>query len=63
MGDPEVMPKANRHYIPGHVCHITHRCHKKESLQGKRGHIYYFVKENAEKISDKSICPYIIPNW
>jgi len=26
------MPRANRHYIPGHVWHITHRCHKKEFL-------------------------------
>ncbi|MFO7739955.1 MAG: transposase [Desulfatiglandaceae bacterium] len=26
------MPRANSHYIPGYVCHITHRCHKKEFL-------------------------------
>jgi hypothetical protein len=26
------MARANRHYIPGHVWHITHRCHKKELL-------------------------------
>jgi len=24
------MARANRHYIPGSVWHITHRCHKKE---------------------------------
>ena len=24
------MARAKRHYLPGHVCHITHRCHKKE---------------------------------
>jgi REP-associated tyrosine transposase len=24
------MPRANRHYIPGYVWHITRRCHKKE---------------------------------
>ena len=24
------MPRANRHYIPGYVWHLTHRCHKKE---------------------------------
>jgi putative transposase len=23
------MPRANRHYIPGYVWHITHRCHKR----------------------------------
>jgi putative transposase len=26
------MARASRHYIPGHVWHITHRCHKKEFL-------------------------------
>lgn len=26
------MPGANRHYIPGYVWYITHRCHKKEFL-------------------------------
>jgi putative transposase len=23
------MPRANRHFLPGHVWHITHRCHPK----------------------------------
>jgi len=26
------MPRANRFFIPNHVWHITHRCHKKEFL-------------------------------
>lgn len=26
------MPRAHRHYIPGCLWHITHRCHKKEFL-------------------------------
>ena len=26
------MARANRHHIPGHVWHITHRCHKREFL-------------------------------
>lgn len=26
------MPRANRHYLPGHVWHITHRCHNGEFL-------------------------------
>ena len=26
------MARANRHYIPWHVCHLTHRCHKNEFL-------------------------------
>jgi putative transposase len=27
-----LMARANRHYIPGHIWHITHRCHKREFL-------------------------------
>ena len=26
------MARANRHYLPGNVWHITHRCHKQEFL-------------------------------
>ncbi len=26
------MPRANRHSLPNHLWHITHRCHKKEFL-------------------------------
>ncbi len=26
------MARARRHYIPGHIWHITHRCHKREFL-------------------------------
>jgi len=26
------MPRANRHYLPGYVWHITHRCHRQEFL-------------------------------
>ncbi len=26
------MPRANRYFVPNHVWHITHRCHKKEFL-------------------------------
>ncbi|SDM06125.1 putative transposase [Geoalkalibacter ferrihydriticus] len=26
------MPRACRYFLPGHVWHITHRCHKKEFL-------------------------------
>jgi putative transposase len=26
------MPRAHRHFLTGHVWHITHRCHKKEFL-------------------------------
>jgi putative transposase len=26
------MPRANRHFLPGYVWHITHRCHHKQFL-------------------------------
>jgi len=26
------MPRANRHYLPGQLWHITHRCHEKKFL-------------------------------
>jgi len=26
------MPRANRHFLPGHVWHLTHRCHEKDFL-------------------------------
>ncbi|EAR22421.1 hypothetical protein NB231_11814 [Nitrococcus mobilis Nb-231] len=26
------MPRANRHWLSGHVWHITHRCHRQQFL-------------------------------
>ena len=26
------MPRANRHFLPGYVWNITHRCHRKSFL-------------------------------
>ena len=26
------MPRANPHFLPGHVWHLTHRCHQKSFL-------------------------------
>ena len=26
------MARANRHFIPGYIWHLTHRCHKREFL-------------------------------
>lgn len=26
------MPRASRHYLPGHIWHLTHRCHRKQFL-------------------------------
>src|SRR5262249_49363627 len=28
----KLMPRANRHFLSGHVWHITHRCHEKKFL-------------------------------
>ena len=28
----EPMPRSNRHYLPGTIWYITHRCHQKEFL-------------------------------
>jgi putative transposase len=30
------MTRANRVYVPGHVWHITHRCHQRDFLLGRR---------------------------
>jgi len=30
------MPRANRHFLPGYVWHITHRCHKEFLLKFAR---------------------------
>jgi putative transposase len=37
------MARANRHYIPGCIWHITHRCHKKEFLLKFAHDRYRFV--------------------
>ena len=53
------MQRVNRHYIPGYVWRITHRCHKKEFLlkfirdikkvwgQGKRTEDCWWQKKAA----------------
>lgn len=42
------MPRANRHYIPGYVWHITHRRHKKEFLlkfaRDRRRYLYWLFE-------------------
>jgi putative transposase len=37
------MARAKRHYVPGHVWHITHRCHK-------RGFLFKFAKDRRRWI-------------
>ena len=42
------MPRANRHFFPEHVWHITRRCHKKEFLlkfaRDRRRWIYWLFQ-------------------
>ena len=42
------MPRANKHFIPGNVWHITHRCHKQEFLlkfsRDRRRWIYWLFE-------------------
>jgi putative transposase len=56
------MPRANRHYLPGYVWHITHRCHQKEFLLkfslDRRRYVQWLFK--AKKKYGLSILNYII---
>jgi len=56
------MPRANRHYLPGYVWHITHRCHQKDFLlrfaQDRRKYIQWLFE--ARKRYGLSILNYII---
>ena len=31
-GGGEPLPRANRHFLPGSIWHLTHRCHEREFL-------------------------------
>ena len=56
------MPRANRHFLPGHVWHITHRCHQKKFLlkfARDRQHYLRWVFE-AKKRFGLSVLDYIV---
>ena len=56
------MPRANRYYLPGHIWHITQRCHKKEFLlkfAKDRNRLRYWIFE-AKKRFDLSVLNYTI---
>ena len=42
------MPRANRHFLPGYVWHITHRCHRKSFLlkfaRDRRAYLHWVVE-------------------
>ena len=56
------MPRANRHYLPGYVWHITHRCHKQEFLlkfnKDKRRWLHWLFE--AKKRYGLSILNYVV---
>lgn len=56
------MPRANRYFLPGHVWHITHRCHNQEFLlkfsrDRKRWRHWLF---EAKKRFDLCVLNYIV---
>jgi putative transposase len=56
------MPRAHRHFLPGHVWHITHRCHKKDFLLKfaiDRHHLRYWLFESRKRFG-LSVLNYII---
>jgi REP-associated tyrosine transposase len=56
------LPRARRHYLPGYIWHITHRCHKKEFLlkfaKDRRRWMYWLFK--AKKRFGLTILGYMI---
>jgi REP element-mobilizing transposase RayT len=56
------MARAKRHYIPGHIWHITHRCHKREFLLkfAKDRHRYLQWLYEARKRYGLTILNYMI---
>ena len=56
------MPRANRHYLPGYVWHLTHRCHQKEFLlkfsQDRKRYVQWLFE--AKKRYGLSILNYIV---
>jgi len=59
---PTTMPRAKRHYLPGLIWHITHRCHKREFLfrfaRDKRAWLHWIL--TAKKTYGLCILNYMI---
>jgi putative transposase len=57
------MARAKRHYLPGHVWHITHRCHKREFLlkfpRDRRRWIEWLYQAR-KKYHDLSVLDYMV---
>ncbi len=56
------MPRANRHFLPGYVWHITHRCHRKNFLLkfARDRHSYLRWVFEAKKRFGLSVLNYIV---
>ena len=56
------MARAKRHYIPGYIWHITHRCHKREFLLkfSKDRHRYLQWLYQARKRHGLTILDYVV---
>jgi putative transposase len=56
------MPRANRHFLPGYVWHITHRCHQKQFLlkfpRDRRRYLYWLFE--AKKRFGLSVLNYMV---
>ena len=56
------MPRANRHFLPGYVWHITHRCHQKKFLlrfaRDRRRYLYWVFE--AKKHFGLSVLNYMV---
>ena len=56
------MPRANRHFLPGYVWHITHRCHHKNFLlrfaRDRRSYLRWLFE--AKKRFGLSVLSYIV---
>jgi putative transposase len=56
------MPRANRHFLPGYVWHITHRCHQRKFLlkfaRDRRRYLHWVFE--AKKRFDLSVLNYML---
>ena len=56
------MPRANRYFLPGHVWHITHRCHKRQFLlkfaKDRRAWVYWLYQ--ARRRYDLCVLNYVV---
>ena len=56
------MPRANRHFLPGHIWHITHRCHQSKFLfkftRDRRRYLHWMFE--AKKRFGLCVLDYIV---